>query len=112
MDLINLQNINVSYDKKNNIFKRENRAVIDFGLDFYAPQTFEDTDGRRIMIAWMHSWENRVVPNDFKWCGMMTIPRELNIKDGRLFLLFAYLLICLKTLHDIQYLKLSIKQLL
>lgn len=72
------------YDKKNNIFKRENRAVIDFGLDFYAPQTFEDTDGRRIMIAWMHSWENRVVPNDFKWCGMMTIPRELNIKDGRL----------------------------
>ena len=36
------------------------------------------------MIAWMHSWENRVVPNDFKWCGMMTIPRELNIKDGRL----------------------------
>ena len=35
MDLINLQNINVSYDKKNNIFKRENRAVIDFGLDFY-----------------------------------------------------------------------------
>ena len=59
------------YDKKNNIFKRENRAVIDFGLDFYAPQTFEDTDGRRIMIAWMHSWENRVVPNDFKWCGIL-----------------------------------------
>lgn len=30
----------------------------------------------------MQSWENRIVPGNFKWCGMMTIPRELTIKDG------------------------------
>ena len=34
------------------------------------------------MIGWMHSWENRIVPGNFKWCGMMTMPRELTIRDG------------------------------
>ena len=70
------------YDKENKKFNREKTKVIDFGLDFYAPQTFEDKDGRRIMIGWMHSWENRIIPNEFKWCGMMTIPREIRIKDN------------------------------
>ena len=70
------------YDNEKNSFERESCNVIDFGLDFYAPQTLESTDGRRIMIGWMQSWENRIVPANFKWCGMMTIPRELTIKDG------------------------------
>ena len=38
-----------------------------FWIRFYAPQTFEDKDGRRIMIGWMQSWENRIIPNEFKW---------------------------------------------
>ena len=70
------------YDNEKNSFERESCNVIDFGLDFYAPQTLESIDGRRIMIGWMHSWENRIVPGNFKWCGMMTIPRELTIKEG------------------------------
>ena len=72
------------YDKENYKFDREGYEPIDFGLDFYAPQTLEAEDGRRIMIGWMQSWENNIVPNSFKWCGMMTIPRELTIKDGHL----------------------------
>ena len=36
------------------------------------------------MIGWMQSWENNIVPRDFKWCGMMSLPRELTIKDGHL----------------------------
>ena len=70
------------YDNEKKSFERESCNVIDFGLDFYAPQTLESIDGRRIMIGWMHSWENRIVPGNFKWCGMMTIPRELTIRDG------------------------------
>ena len=70
------------YDNEKKSFERESCNVIDFGLDFYAPQTLESTDGRRIMIGWMHSWENRIVPGNFKWCGMMTMPRELTIRDG------------------------------
>ena len=72
------------YDKENYKFDREGYEPIDFGLDFYAPQTLEAEDGRRIMIGWMQSWENNIVPSSFKWCGMMTIPRELTIKDGHL----------------------------
>ncbi|WP_315072698.1 glycoside hydrolase family 32 protein [uncultured Clostridium sp.] len=72
------------YDKENHTFNREDYGTVDFGLDFYAPQTLEAEDGRRIMIGWMQSWENNIVPSDFKWCGMMSIPRELTIKDGKL----------------------------
>lgn len=72
------------YDKENHKFNREDYGTIDFGLDFYAPQTLETEDGRRIMIGWMQSWENNIVPKDLKWCGMMSIPRELTIKDGHL----------------------------
>ena len=42
---------------------------IDGGLDFYAPQTLITPDNRRIMIAWMQSWE-RNIPSDkfgFHW---------------------------------------------
>ena len=70
------------YDNEKKSFERESCNVIDFGLDFYAPQTLESIDGRRIMIGWMHSWENRIVPGNFKWCGMMTMPRELTLRDG------------------------------
>ncbi|MBE6087504.1 MAG: glycoside hydrolase family 32 protein [Clostridium beijerinckii] len=72
------------YDKENHKINRQDYGVIDYGLDFYAPQTLETEDGRRIMIGWMQSWENNIVPSDFKWCGMMSIPRELTIKDGKL----------------------------
>jgi beta-fructofuranosidase len=36
------------------------------------------------MIGWMQSWENNITPRNFKWCGMMSLPRELTIKDGHL----------------------------
>lgn len=58
--------------------------LMDFGLDFYAAQTMETEDGRRIMIAWLQNWDNRLKPDSYAWSGMMTIPRELSIKDGRL----------------------------
>lgn len=59
-------------------------SQIDFGIDFYAPQTMRHPDGRRILIAWMQSWESPVTPKDFLWNGMMTFPRELEIKNNRL----------------------------
>lgn len=60
---------------------------IDYGLDFYAPQTLIDKNGRRIMIAWMQMW-NRQIPTHIKghyWANAMTLPRELKIKDGKLY---------------------------
>lgn len=66
-------------------FIREAVKPVDYGLDFYAPQTMETVDGRRIMIGWMQSWDNHICPEGRKWSGLMTIPRELFIKDGRMY---------------------------
>lgn len=57
---------------------------VDYGTDFYAPQTTLLPDGRRIMIAWMDSWHNLYIPDGQEWQGMMTLPRELTVKDGRM----------------------------
>ncbi len=66
-------------------FVRESARSIDYGLDFYAPQTLVTEDGRRVMIAWMQNWDtcnqNHEGRNIY---GQMTIPRELRIEDGRL----------------------------
>ena len=61
---------------------------LDGGFDFYAPQSFQAEDGRRIQIAWMgmpdveEYYVNRTVADG--WQHMMTIPRELTVRDGRL----------------------------
>ncbi|BCZ48715.1 glycosyl hydrolase [Clostridium gelidum] len=57
---------------------------IDGGLDFYAPQTLITPDNRRIMIAWMQSWERNIPSDKFGFTGMMTIPRELTVKNNKL----------------------------
>lgn len=72
------------YDRKQKVFHRGEGRSIDYGLDFYAPQTLEAKDGRRIMIGWMQNWDNHMPQPGFQWSGMMTLPRELRLKDGRL----------------------------
>lgn len=74
------------YDKKNHKFDRQHVQSIDYGIDFYAPQTLETPDGRRIMIAWMQNWTTtNCQVQGIRIFGSMTLPRELNIReDGRL----------------------------
>ncbi|MDE6590995.1 MAG: GH32 C-terminal domain-containing protein, partial [Oscillospiraceae bacterium] len=73
-----------SYDPEKG-FTRERLQAIDYGLDFYAPQTLLAPDGRRIMIAWMQNWATvGGKPFHCRWFGQMTLPRELFIQDGRL----------------------------
>lgn len=72
------------YDEKTHEFKRNNVQAVDYGLDFYAPQTLCAPDGRRIMIAWMQNWDTcGGQPSEAKWFGQMTLPRELDFRDGR-----------------------------
>jgi beta-fructofuranosidase len=59
-------------------------GIIDYGFDFYAPQTMEASDGRRVMIAWAQSWDNYMTPVDFKYSGMMTLPREIKLNSDKL----------------------------
>ena len=68
-----------------NRFIRESASSIDYGLDFYAPQTLLTPDGRRVMIAWMQNWDTCNQNHDERHIfGQMTVPRELTIKDNRL----------------------------
>ena len=68
------------------VLQRESEHTIDYGLDFYAPQTVLTADGRRVMIAWMQYWNSvDVYPVEgLPFFGQMTLPRELHVKDGRL----------------------------
>lgn len=66
-------------------FEREKVSSVDYGLDFYAPQTLQTPDGRRIMIGWMQSWDAHIMKHMFAWSGMMTIPRELQLRNGRVY---------------------------
>jgi beta-fructofuranosidase len=59
--------------------------LLDYGFDFYAPQTMEDPKGRRIMIAWMAMWESHMPEQEYNWAGAMTIPRQLEWMDGEIY---------------------------
>lgn len=73
------------YDKDNYQFTRSNVQAVDYGFDFYAPQTMETEDGRRIMIAWMKSWDAQICPEGLTWNGQMTFPRELEKRGDRIY---------------------------
>lgn len=73
------------YEPSGKGFTRQYVQAIDYGLDFYAPQTLLTPDGRRVMIAWMQNWDTvGAKPHHCRWFGQMTLPRELSIRDGRL----------------------------
>ena len=59
-------------------------AQPDYGFDFYAPQTYLDDKGRRILIAWIGLPEIDTPSNEHQWAGMLSLPRELHIQDGYL----------------------------
>lgn len=61
---------------------------LDHGFDFYAPQTFEDEKGRRILIGWMGipdaDYDNNPTL-EYGWQHALTIPRVLHLRDGRIY---------------------------
>ena len=82
----------LNHDDGNENLRREIRKEYfrewDLGFDFYAPQTFATPDGRRILIGWAG------VPDvpygnhpsiEEGWQHTMTLPRELSLRNGRLY---------------------------
>ena len=75
-------------DYKSNNYKLNDFEELDRGFDFYAPQSFIDSKGRRILIGWMglpdidDLYSNPTT--DYKWQHALTIPREVKIKDNKL----------------------------
>ncbi|WP_235950079.1 glycoside hydrolase family 32 protein [Paenibacillus apii] len=57
---------------------------LDCGFDFYAPQTTQAPDGRRLLTAWMGLPEIEYPTDDQGWAHCLTLPREISLQDGRL----------------------------
>lgn len=75
-----------NYDEQTDVFEEEFDQAIDYGIDFYAPQTVLTPDGRRVMIGWMQNWDTcGIRTQDAPWFGQMSLPRELFIKNNRLY---------------------------
>lgn len=74
------------FEEETDTFTEQHHQSIDYGIDFYAPQTVLTPDGRRVMIGWMQNWDTcRLRAPDVPWFGQMSLPRELFIKNGKLF---------------------------
>lgn len=73
-------------DEEGKLVEEENQSI-DYGIDFYAPQTVLTPDGRRVMIGWLQNWDtaSAMRNEDMKWFGQFSLPRELSVRDGRLY---------------------------
>ena len=56
----------------------------DAGGRYYAPQSVSLTDGRRIGIGWIRESLDELTGQDRARVGVMSLPRELQLEDGKL----------------------------
>lgn len=69
-----------SFDGKH--FIKETDQSPEVGPQFYAPQSFEAPDGRRIVVGWLYDWKKEL---DYgaNYAGALTVSRELTVDtDG------------------------------
>ena len=76
----------IEVDLEDKSYSLETFIELDYGFDFYAPQSFEDSLGRRILIGWMGmpdaSYTNPTSKNHWQHC--LTVPRELKTRGGKI----------------------------
>ena len=69
-------------DYSTGTFKEETRGIVDYGFDIYAPQTFAY---KPIIMGWLNMWDRNVPSEKYGFAGMLTAPRKVLVKDGRLY---------------------------
>jgi len=68
------------FDAANCRFLPRARGLVDYGPNFYAPNTMLVLDGRRLVWGWVNGF-----PNGRGWNGCLSLPRQLSIsRDGQL----------------------------
>src|SRR5919205_324723 len=66
-------------------FTPEHEGMVDLGRSFYAPQSFTDERGRRIMFGWLREGRGGEAQRVAGWSGVMSLPRVLSLgPDGTL----------------------------
>ena len=57
--------------------------LMDFGKDFYAVQTYNNTpNGEAIAVGWISNWQYTQVVPTFPWRGVFTVPRFLSLRQN------------------------------
>jgi sucrose-6-phosphate hydrolase SacC (GH32 family) len=77
--------------------------LMDFGKDFYAVQTYNNTpNGDAIAVGWMSNWQYTQEVPTFPWRGVFTVPRFLSLRQNPTQTgdLLAQTPIALDSLHD------------
>lgn len=78
------------FDYKTGKFFSHTTEEIDWGFDYYAPQSFLAPDNRRIVVTWANEWEWMPHFRDWGatftegWCGHYNVPREVKLVGDRL----------------------------
>ncbi len=65
-------------------FTVEHQGQVDMGPDQYAGQVFADPRGRHILLAWIPGW-NYMEQFADKNIGCLSLPRELTLRDGKIY---------------------------
>ena len=60
-------------------------GLFDYGFDFYAPKISKIEDNKYILIGNLNMPESQHPEKMDKWAGMMSIPRTIEIKDGKIY---------------------------
>lgn len=73
-------------DFKNQKLEVQGEGWFDFGSNCYAMQSFAH-EGRRISIGWISDFYGEHVEKENGAYGSMTLPRELHVKNNRLYMM-------------------------
>lgn len=65
-------------------FEVEDYQELEKGFDFYAPQTFAGKNNERLLFAWAGMGEVDYPSDSEQWAHCLSIPRELDIVNGKL----------------------------
>ena len=78
-------NINSTYYRHgefvDNKFVSDNYDIVDYGFDFYAPQTIAKEN---ILVGWMEMWGRTFPCVKYGFVGQLTVPRYLSVENGKL----------------------------
>jgi beta-fructofuranosidase len=75
------------FDYRTCKFTWDQYGVVDYGFEYYAPQSFLDGEGRRLIIGWLNAWDwmpgfKNFGPTDRNhWCGAMSCPRTVELDE-------------------------------
>lgn len=77
----------IDYDFERNTYELSSFEELDYGFDIYAPQSFMDQKGRRILYAWMGipdaPYHNQPTV-DYEWQHALTMPKVLSLKKNKI----------------------------